>query len=284
MSQKTGKKKEDSKQSELRELKKENEQLKQELKESKDKRKKEQRIFYYFLLLLFTFTFAFSIYKNYSSSNKEVISDKEEVDLKEEEEEPISIVASENVDLEEAKEKYNNQDIVARLEIPDLFNVYVVQTTDNSYYLTHDLSKNYTTSGSEFMDYRNTLTDKQINIYGHNASYKELPFRRLENYLKEEFFENNPYIILQTENTRFIYKIFSFKKIIQENNEHMRIRDTGKAYINHLKKLQEDSLYQREVEFQEDSRILVLQTCSYESDYKFYLVSSILVKEEIIEK
>ena len=56
------------------------------------------------------------------------------------------------------------------------------------------------------------MTDKQINIYGHNSRLYDLPFKKLENFLDKEFFDNNQYLLFQHEKGRRIYEIAAIKR------------------------------------------------------------------------
>ena len=63
----------------------------------------------------------------------------------------------------------------------------VVQGKDNAYYLNHDFNKNYLSSGSIFMDYRNDFeNDKSIVIYGHHMKNKTM-FGELTKFKQELF-------------------------------------------------------------------------------------------------
>ena len=64
---------------------------------------------------------------------------------------------SPDVDLEYYREYYNNNEIVARLEIPNLFNLMITKTTNNEYYLDHSIDRNSNIEGTEFMDFQEYL-------------------------------------------------------------------------------------------------------------------------------
>ena len=132
---------------------------------------------------------------------------------------------SPDVDLEYYREYYNNEEVIARLEIPNVFNLIITRTSDNEYYLNHSINKKSDIKGTEFMDYRVTPYSKQINIYGHNSLVYDLPFKKLENYLDESFYNNNKYILLQHDSGRRIYQIFSFKRVTTDY-EHMTLKQT----------------------------------------------------------
>ena len=183
---------------------------------------------------------------------------------------------SSNVDLNYYKEYYQNQDIIARLEIPSLFNILITKTTDNKYYLNHSIDKKNDIKGTEFMDYRVSPESKKINIYGHNSNTFDLPFRKLENYLNDDFYDNNRYIIIQHENGVRIYQIFSFKKV-KDNYIHMQVNLSSENYKEHFEYLFKDTINKTQIEYNESSSILTLQTCTYDKDNSYYILSAIEV-------
>ena len=74
-----------------------------------------------------------------------------------------------DVDIGLLKQEY--PDVVAWLMVDGTnVNYPIVQTTDNDYYLNHDITKNLKGSGWTFMDYRNdiNLNDSNTIFYGHN--------------------------------------------------------------------------------------------------------------------
>ena len=190
--------------------------------------------------------------------------------------EKIDIKIAEDIDLAAARKKYNNQDIIGRLEIPDLFNILVVKGSDNKFYLNHSLKRTKDNKGTEFLDYRNNPSDKQINIYGHNSRTYNIPFRKLEKFLKKDFFDKNEYIVFQSDTEKRIYRIFSIKAD-NENYEHMKINKTGQDFIEHINILKENSINEREVDFNENSNLLILQTCTYGHRGTYYVISAIEV-------
>lgn len=192
--------------------------------------------------------------------------------------EEIDITISPDVDLNVERNKYNNQNIVARLEVPGLINILIVRGADNSYYLNHSIKNKKDNKGTEFMDYRVNTDSKQINIYGHNSRTYDIPFRKLEKFLEKDYFEENKYVVLQTDSGRRIYEIFSLKEYASDY-EYMKVNLTGKEYLDHLNKMNEGSLYSREVEYDENSNLLVLQTCSYGKNNTYYIISAIEVEE-----
>ena len=170
--------------------------------------------------------------------------------------------------IKELKEKHNNNDILGILSIKggDL-NVAVVKSNDNKYYLTHSISKSKSIIGSVFMDYRQELNSKQINIYGHNSTKYNPPFKILENYLNKEYYDLHKYLEFKVNNEKRVYEIFGV--IIAEKNsseEHMNIKyPNDNEYLEHFIRLKDSSLYDTSVDINKSDEILVLQTCVYGS-------------------
>ena len=208
------------------------------------------------------------------------------------EEEKISVVVepqtsttikmAPDVNLAEERNKYNNNDIIGRLEIPDLFNVLVVKGTDNRFYLDHDLSKKYDMRGSEFIDYRVNPTSKQVNIYGHNTRDPRkfnVAFLKLEQFLDKDFFDKNQYIIFQYDGGKSIYKIKAMREIYESNVDHLYVDYTGSEFVSHVNKLTGDDglIHRRNIEVNENSEILVLQTCSHHWDKALYIITAVKI-------
>lgn len=179
---------------------------------------------------------------------------------------------------------YKNNDIIATLYIPDLdLEEIVVQSIDNSYYLNHNLKKEENILGSTFLDYRNSLNDKKLLIYGHNSQTLKTEFQKLEKYLEEGFYkENNNEIILETIEKRITWKIFSII-IVTEDYQHMKLDFTNKNWSKHLNWLKDNSLYDTEIEIKEKDEILILQTCYYHPMDSFIIVSAKKIKEDLYE-
>ncbi len=162
--------------------------------------------------------------------------------------------------LDYYKNYYHNDDIVGRLKIYNTgIDTLIVQSTNNEYYLNHTLEKKYDDRGSIFVDYRTNLSSKQINIYGHNSNVYNLMFRKLENYLDDQYYEEHKYIELWDGIDTRIYEIFSIQ-IVTSNYEHMNINASN--WSKHISKLN-NSIYDTQKSATAEDEILVIQTCLY---------------------
>ena len=180
-------------------------------------------------------------------------------------------------DLSSIREKYDNNDIIAELYIPDVFDVYIAKTSNNEYYLDHSLYRKKDIKGAEYMDYRVDIDSEQINIYGHNSSTFNIPFRQLEKFLKQEFFEEHPYIILTYDGGEKAYEILSIKEV-SKDYEHMKVKPDN--MVEHIDKLKNDSIFVRNLKYDENTRLLVLQTCSYAHEDNYYVITAIEIDKK----
>ena len=177
-------------------------------------------------------------------------------------------------DIPSLKTLYSNDDIIAKIKIPSLeLDEIIVKGTDNSYYLKHDIQNKETKIGTAFMDYRtpDIAYAKQINIYGHNSTDSSLPFAKLEKYQEEEFFKNNPNLILETEERAYKYKIFSVTNVPKDSEEHMIISYENEEFLNHVKTMRSNALLDTNEEIKKDDSILVIQTCLFKPE-RFLLI------------
>lgn len=186
---------------------------------------------------------------------------------------------SKDADLAAERKKHNNPDIIGRLEIPNLFNVLLVKTTDNKYYLNKNIDRKSDIKGSTYLDYRTGPAANQINIYGHNSRIEKIdvPFRRLEKFLDKTFFDNNPYIVFQYDGGKRVYKITSIKEIHQNENEHMKVNFSGQEFVNHIEILRTNAINKRDVKIDENSRVIVLQTCSHHWKNAYYILTGVSI-------
>ena len=180
--------------------------------------------------------------------------------------------------------EYNNQDIVAVLQVPNLFEEVIVQTDNNDYYLYHTATREEKEVGASFLDYRTNLTDsKKKLIYSHSDPWDELPFTKIKNYNNKEYMENNPYIYLIDSYGKHKYEVFS-SYIENKDFDYVNVENFGGlTYKEHLEKLRIKSFVQKQIELNDDTKVLILQTCSFDenisSKHKYQLLIAKLIEE-----
>ena len=212
-----------------------------------------------FLVLVYVF---FGIYYNVDHKEIKIINPKKAI---------VKVLKRETeINISKLQEKYNNEDIVAYLEIPKVFGTPIVQAKDNEYYLKKDLYKKEDIKGSEFLDYRNTLNDNKLLIYGHSGKEKELPFLQLHKYTSEEYYKAHKYIYLYTKEEKRKYLIFS-SYVENKDYDYVNLKSySGLSWKEHLNKLKNKSEYNVDVELKDDSKIIILQTCTVNSQGGIY--------------
>ena len=161
--------------------------------------------------------------------------------------------------------KQINEDVVAWIMVDGTnVNYPVVQTDDNDYYLGHDILKNMKSSGWIFMDFRNAsdLSDQNTIFYGHNLLNKTA-FGSLSNIFTDQWFQNsNHFIIVKTENVRYVYQIFSCYYIDPEVYYLQNIFYDMKYYQEFLDELVSRSQYDFRTEVTTKDKIITLSTCT----------------------
>jgi len=178
-----------------------------------------------------------------------------------------------------------NSDIIAWLEIENSnINYPVLQTSDNSFYMTHDYRKEYSRDGSLFLDkdYDWNLPSTNLLIYGHNNIGSSEMFVELLNYQDEEYYnthktirlttnkEDVEYEIIAVFKSRVYYKseknVFRYYYFINANNE-----EEFNEFVNNSKKA---SIYNIEATATYGDSLLTLSTCSYHTeDGRFAVVA-----------
>lgn len=186
------------------------------------------------------------------------------------------------VDVDITKLTPLNPDTKAYIKIDNLdVNAPVVQTTDNTYYLSHSFDKRTTSAGWIFGDYRNdwdNLNDNTI-IYGHNRRNYAM-FGSLKKMYNRDWYENksNHLIYISTEKKNMIFEIFSIYNIETETyylKNNFSSQDAKRSFLETIKsrsKLPFDKIPTA------DDKILTLSTC-YTNNQKT-VVHAVLIQSE----
>ena len=177
----------------------------------------------------------------------------------------------------ESNQKKNG--LVATISIPNTdYSSPVMQSTDNEFYLNHDEYGNKNRSGTPFLDYRiNIDTSRKLLIYGHNSRYSDMPFKVLENYYSEDFYNNHRTIRLKVNGENRNYEIFSVYTETSDWDYTKVNFKTYKEWLDHINKLASKSIYKNDINLNEKDKILILQTCSTKKEYKKYKKKFLLI-------
>lgn len=170
------------------------------------------------------------------------------------------------VDFE--KLKSINPNVVGWIVVKDTAISYpIVQGKDNEYYLTHTFEKKENYAGSIFMDASasSDFSDMNTFIYGHNV-YHGTMFAELQNYMKESFFNEHPFIYLYTPNGNFKLQVFSAYVAKADDLQSYRMAyNSIDDFSTYLNTVSAKSKYTTNVGVTGTDKIITLYTCSYEN-------------------
>lgn len=186
--------------------------------------------------------------------------------------------------LEEFKILLNkNQKLIGWLKIDDTNIDYpVMQTTDNEYYLDHNLNQEYDRNGSIFMDKDCDVTRPSTNyiLYGHHMKSGQM-FGYLDRYSEEGYYEEHPYIQFDTIYEKGIYQVmYVFRSHVYSEDEiafkYYQFIDVNseQEFDSYMQEMAAMSYYDTGVTAEYGDQLLTLSTCDYqEKDGRFVVVA-----------
>ncbi|MBS6105561.1 MULTISPECIES: class B sortase [Anaerococcus] len=229
-------------------------------------------------------------YRTNANNNKELASVVKEVEDMEQDDGNTSDMATDPWEqkhqhyikvMDALAKKYNNDDIVGFMEIPDVGVAYpIMQGPDNDYYLHRGINKEYDIAGSIFIDMNNKpdFNDDNTVIYGHHLEINSM-FTPLDQYRKQEFAENHTTIYLATRSELREYQIFSAYGIPADyayRTLYFTNRDDVVPYFNQLRSNSEVTLPNHQ--FKSDDQIITLSTCQYDYADQRLAIHAVRVK------
>lgn len=196
-----------------------------------------------------------------------------------------------NNEIDWDKLKKKNSDIVAWLSIDNTtINTPIVQASDNSFYLKKNISKEYSFSGTPFMDYRNSenITDNNTIIYGHNMRDNQLFGELLTLYKDSSSASNYKYIRLDTPNGTHKYALvgaFYTNSNSSDDNGYVfeyniPSLDEGN-FSDFLAQLKQRYIFTSGIDVNKSDKIITLSTCAYQfKNERFVVVARELREDE----
>lgn len=176
-----------------------------------------------------------------------------------------------------------NSDTVGWLYVNNTkINYPVVQSDDNSYYLTHSFKKGYSATGWIFADFRSNLTNLEKNtvIYGHGR-LDNVMFGSLDDTLSSNWYTNpeNHIIKLSTPSKNMLWQIISIYTIPSESYYLTHTFENDESYKKFLNTIIGRSIYDFNVGVTTDDHILTLSTC-LDNNGNRIVVHAKLIKSE----
>ncbi len=192
--------------------------------------------------------------------------------------------------LDEYKNLLNkNKKLIGWIKIDDTNIDYpVMQTSDNEYYLDHNLNQEYDKNGSIFMDKDCDVLKPSTNliIYGHHMKNGQM-FGDLDLYSSEEYFKEHRYIQFDTIYEKGIWEVmYVFRSRVYSEEEivfkYYQFIDalSEQEFNSNMQEMAAMSLYDTGVTAQYGDRLLTLSTCDYqETDGRFVVVAKKVSEE-----
>lgn len=171
-----------------------------------------------------------------------------------------------------------NDDLIGYLMFDDgLIELPVVQTSDNSYYLTHSFKGKYSTQGTVFMDMSNQPDDTNLTLYGHYVYADETrmfsPLKQLKT--QKGYKEHARATMYFSDHKRQYHVLYVYEYDIEDDIEYdYTQRDfesevDWNAFISFAQK--QSSIVSTETA-QYGDHLLTLQTCVRNHDEKRLIV------------
>lgn len=175
-----------------------------------------------------------------------------------------------------------NPDVIGIIDIPNTQIYYpILQTSNNDYYLNHNINNEYDKNGAIYLDYENDYkTSDNLVLYGHNMQNGNM-FSDLIRYNEYDYLQNNRDIYLYFEDQEYHYKIISGMFLDLSNNNDFyfnQILDFDKEYnaIDYLEDIEIRTDNYIDEDIKEDSKLLTLSTCTFETSDARLLVVAVL--------
>ncbi|MBQ8821045.1 MAG: class B sortase [Lachnospiraceae bacterium] len=191
------------------------------------------------------------------------------------EEEPVQITYTQDKEapevLDEYKKLFNmNKKLIGWLKIDDTNIDYpVVQTSDNVYYLTHNINQEEDRNGTLFLDAECDVINGSTNyiIYGHDMRSGNM-FGKLDKYKKESYYQEHKYITFDTIYEKATYEVmYAFEsKVYKQEDVDFKYYQFIDAYSevefnSYMKEMASWSLYDTGVTASYGDQLLTLSTC-----------------------
>ncbi len=180
-----------------------------------------------------------------------------------------------------------NPDIYSWIYIPNTnVNYPVAQSdADDNFYLDHDIYKGYSFPGTIYSQSCNKkdYSDRVTVLYGHNMLDGSM-FATLHNFSDPQFFEENKYMYIYTENRKLTYEVVS--AFVYDDRHIMNSFNFLDDAV--YTQWQQDALNPRsvssnvrkDIQLTKNDKMLVLSTCLNGGGDGRYLVQGVLVKDE----
>lgn len=179
-----------------------------------------------------------------------------------------------------------NEHIYAWITVPGTVIDYPVlqHPEEFGYYLDHNLDHSEGYPGCIYSQlYNSREWDDPITVlYGHNMKNGTM-FAGLHQYEDYQFFEENPYIYIYTEDSVLVYQIFAAYEYSDLDLVQLYMLGGEAAYTEYLNSIYSldgmNNNFNTEIEVTVEDKVLTLATCISNKPTNRYLVQGVLVAE-----
>ena len=266
-------------------------------KQKRERKKRSNKIQIIMLIIIFVISMGVFMYKLITNYNQS----KSDRDIRKE----LTSNNDINEKTPEVKEKTKkekleelqkiNPDIVALIEIKGTkINYPVVQTEDNSYYMTHNYKKEESKDGALFLDkdYDWNKPSTNLLIYGHNNIGSKEMFVDLTKYKKESFYKEHKTINFTTNEEEAEFEIISvfLSRVYYQHEKNVfryyyfidaESKKDFNSFIDNAKKV---SLYNIDATATYGDQLMTLSTCDYsQTNGRLAVVARKIIKETVAE-
>ncbi len=162
-----------------------------------------------------------------------------------------------------AEIKSINPDCVGWITVPDTKIDYpVAQTTNNDYYLKHDIYRKSTQAGAIFLDYRYSYSnDFNLALFGHNMNNGSM-FGGVKKFANKQYFNTHRTGYYVTDDGVKKITFFAYLVVDPRSDVYSMNLTTDENKAEHLKYIADNAKIYYEPDNQQN--IITLSTCSYE--------------------
>lgn len=148
-------------------------------------------------------------------------------------------------------------------------------TTGDNFYLNHGLNGAYDGIGVPYIDFRTNFNTRKTIAYAHSNLSGNGPFQVLQNYHNNKaFYDAHRYITVNFNGKKYKYLIFSVYVSVADSPESEGLDYfydmdyTDGQWDSTIKKYKTNSDYDTGVSVNGNDKILILQTCSMDPNYR----------------
>ena len=186
-----------------------------------------------------------------------------------------------------------NPDLIAWVNVPGTAINYPIlrgEKDDPSFYLHHDIYRNYSVFGVPYFDTSDDSSGSVLNaiIYGHHMNSGKM-FAALEGYRERKFFKEHPFIFFNTLQGEEKYQVFAvFSTPVYTGSDFAYYTFTKaenrKSYETFIEAVKERSFYDTGITADYGEKLLTLSTCEYSQENGRLVVVAKKIAEKEITK